>query len=136
VDIYIYIYIWGIPLRNPRSRRLRRRSWFDRQGQHEGETLKKPQAPLEGPLMGWGKPHTGGGPRAQEPIIQCKRNYSNNIYRKQGEEKTLDNRMWTGGKPSKIGGGSLGGPRGRRLAWSFNLLGPPSACMHEASFHM
>jgi hypothetical protein len=30
-----------------------------------------------GPQMGQAKPHIGGGPEAQVPIIQHKRNYSN-----------------------------------------------------------
>jgi hypothetical protein len=77
IALWRYIYIRGNPLENPRLRGLHRRSWSDRHGRHEGETLNKPQALPRGPLMGRDKPHTGGGPRAQEPIIQHKRNRSN-----------------------------------------------------------
>jgi hypothetical protein len=34
------------------------------------------------------------------------------IYREQGEGKTLDHRVWTGGKTLLRGGGAPGGPKG------------------------
>jgi hypothetical protein len=57
-----------------------------------GLTARRPVTPLgaagggnpnqhrcrpRGPLMSWAKPHAGGGPGAQVPIIQYKRNHSN-----------------------------------------------------------
>jgi hypothetical protein len=65
-----YIYIGGTPHGNSSSRGLRRSSWSDRQGgrsyrqgRREGETINKHQRRPGGSLMGWAKPHIGGGLR-------------------------------------------------------------------------